>query len=300
MRIEAKFGDLHNAVMSELSKAKMTLHIAVAWITFDLYRNLFIQLKNKGVQISIYCSDSSPNRKQITVVNELISKGISITLYKMPNANNYMHHKFAIIDEITVVNGSFNWSRNAIKSFENLLIIENDLKVVREFMGEFNKLATLNTNAVKTLQSVNKCSDSKCKGSLINILVFGSNPIEMTCEIWGDLIQRCSECSDEDDYVVLKYGVQDTIMHSFLSAHETIDDCDEDAERKEYVFDRDFDEYLTGYSVDGNIIHAIGFVVGEIVNRDDWRTYTNIVWKNKFVEDRVRDDYETNFGVVYD
>jgi hypothetical protein len=299
MTIRAKFGDLHSAVISELSNAKSTLYIAVAWITFEIYREVLVRLKNSGVNITIYCSDSPPNRKQLSTINDLKNSGIQITLYKMPNTNNYMHHKFAIIDESTVINGSFNWSRNAMKSFENLLIIKDDLEIVREFMCEFNKLATLDTNAIKTLQSVKKCLNSKCNGKLINILVFGSNPMEMTYEIWGDLVQLCSECG-EDNFVVLKHGVQDTLLHSFNSSNEILDDFEDGVERQKYIFDRDLDEYLTGYSVDRNTIHAIGFVVGEIVDRTDWKTYTNIVWKNKFVEDLVFDSYETNFDVVYD
>jgi len=273
--------------------------IAVAWISFEMYRDMLLGLAQKNVKICIYCADHPSNRAQMSTIDDLKRAGIKIELYQMPKLYNFMHHKFAIIDDKVVINGSFNWSKNAAKSFENLMIVEDDLEVVREFSNEFSKLAALDKKAIKSLQSLKKCTAKKCAGKLINILVFGTNPMRMTYEIWGDLIQICSEC-DYDNFAVLKSAIQDTVLHSHLSSYEVLDDNHEDVDRQRYVFDREFDEYLTGYTIDGNIIHAIGFVVGELQYPDDWVITTRIFWKNKFVEEYVLDEYESNFGVNYD
>ena len=54
----------------------------------------------------------------------------------------FMHHKFAVIDKKTLINGSFNWTRAAITgNFENLLITD-DTHVVQAYLRQFEKLWT--------------------------------------------------------------------------------------------------------------------------------------------------------------
>ena len=51
-----------------------------------------------------------------------------------------MHHKFVIVDGKTLINGSFNWTRQAVfGNNENVLITSDDL-IVSKFKQEFNKL----------------------------------------------------------------------------------------------------------------------------------------------------------------
>jgi len=51
-----------------------------------------------------------------------------------------MHHKFAIIDDTLVINGSYNWTKGA--RFENRenLTLTNYPKAVQGFKGEFERL----------------------------------------------------------------------------------------------------------------------------------------------------------------
>ena len=51
-----------------------------------------------------------------------------------------MHHKFIVIDERILINGSFNWTRTAaLGNKENVMIIE-DVVITRQFLAEFEKL----------------------------------------------------------------------------------------------------------------------------------------------------------------
>ena len=52
-----------------------------------------------------------------------------------------MHHKVIIIDEQTVITGSYNFSRNAeTNNSENLLIIKNNKGIGKAYMEEFHRL----------------------------------------------------------------------------------------------------------------------------------------------------------------
>ncbi len=51
-----------------------------------------------------------------------------------------MHNKFAIIDGKYLVNGSFNWTTQAVNyNQENILIVENK-SLVNDYQKEFDKL----------------------------------------------------------------------------------------------------------------------------------------------------------------
>jgi len=51
-----------------------------------------------------------------------------------------MHHKFLIIDDIKVITGSFNWTRQANKSnMENIMIVENQ-NIAKQYISEFDRI----------------------------------------------------------------------------------------------------------------------------------------------------------------
>ncbi|PHP91278.1 hypothetical protein CBF17_024185, partial [Pantoea agglomerans] len=63
-----------------------------------------------------------------------------ITFVKNPISRLYMHHNFCIIDDATLITGSYNWSSSAAYHYENIVIIKNDFKLIRQFKHEFTDL----------------------------------------------------------------------------------------------------------------------------------------------------------------
>jgi hypothetical protein len=297
MSVEVRFDDLHDAITRQLRTAKEEVRIAVAWISFKLYTPILLDLRARGVDIVVYCADQPSNRKQAKHITALQSAGVTVRLYRMPGKTNHMHHKFAVIDRQTVINGSFNWSENAVKSLENLLILRDEPEAVTLFLAEFAKLAALDSHAIRALQSAKKCAQPKCEGRLANILVLSPNPMEMTFEIWGDLVQVCSVCG-EDSFTVLQQGVQDTSLFTHLSSHELIDSSLPVRPQKAR-FDLQRDLYLTGHQVGEHQLHAIGIVGSQDYPNGESLPVTRIIWKNKFVEKYVPDEYSTSFDVNY-
>jgi hypothetical protein len=293
MTIEVYFDALHQIVIGELEKAEKSVHIAMAWLSFYIYQSMFESLNSKGVKITILCGDNEPNRKQIKIIQILRGLGVEVTLYKMPSGKNHMHHKFAVIDEQTVLNGSFNWSGNARKNIENLMVIRDEPDIVRQFLGEFEKIQVLDQAAIKSLQSLKACP--QCGGRVATLLVFSSSPMHMTYETWGDIVEVCSLCPD--DFTPVMQGVQDTRIYSLFSGYELVTDEGSDVEK--YDVDRSLDTHLTGYSSHGVLIHGIGFTGYRLIYRDDEEFFTNIAWKNKFAAEFVLDRYETDFDVKY-
>ena len=55
-------------------------------------------------------------------------------------SGDMLHHKFAVLDDETVIVGSQNWSNSAnITNDENILVIKNK-KIAKKYLKEFNRL----------------------------------------------------------------------------------------------------------------------------------------------------------------
>ncbi|KAF9941782.1 hypothetical protein BGZ70_006210, partial [Mortierella alpina] len=59
---------------------------------------------------------------------------------RVDKSTSFMHHKFAVIDDALVINGSYNWTKGA--RFENRenLTLTNYPKAVQGFRSEFDRL----------------------------------------------------------------------------------------------------------------------------------------------------------------
>merc|ERR1711976_971310 len=52
-----------------------------------------------------------------------------------------MHHKFAVVDKSVLINGSFNWTRQAEDGNQENMIVHRDCPdLVGPFVHEFNRL----------------------------------------------------------------------------------------------------------------------------------------------------------------
>lgn len=291
MSIKIYFDDLENVVQRELLMAQKSVKIAIAWITFSNYQTIFKTLVNNKVEVEILVSDSDKLQKDMSYVNTYRAMGIKVRICKMPSKYNYMHHKFAIIDDEVILNGSFNWTFNAGKNFENLSVINGEPNLVSDFLLEYNKIKSLDDAAIKSLQAIKTCSRNNCSGSMVNLLIFDSNPQKMTYEAWGDIISVCSSCENSNS---IKLGIQDTTLHLEFMSYES---CHDDEDR--LLLDRAIDELYTGYHVSGVLIHGIGFTYHELVYPDSEIWGTSIKWKNKFVAKFIEDIYQDTFGVQY-
>ena len=71
-------------------------------------------------------------------IQNLADAGIPIRLDSDKMAR--MHHKFIVIDDEILINGSFNWTWTAIKSNNENLVFSSDQTQVQLFKEEFSRL----------------------------------------------------------------------------------------------------------------------------------------------------------------
>lgn len=130
--------DIQNQLQSVLTLAKKSLKIAVSWFTnYSLFKQVK-EIAASGVNVQLITNNDLTNNGGYCLnLNELIQAGVEVSLIEYPHL---LHHKFCIIDDNIVVNGSYNWTRFSAKNYENITIIRNDFDAIDAFADEFDKL----------------------------------------------------------------------------------------------------------------------------------------------------------------
>ena len=130
--------DIQRQLQSVFTLAKSSLKIAVSWFTNYSIFNQIKELAANGIKVQLITNNDLINNGGYCLnLNELIDAGVEISLVEYPNL---LHHKFCIIDDDIVVNGSYNWTRLSAKNYENVTIIRNDADAIMAFADEFENL----------------------------------------------------------------------------------------------------------------------------------------------------------------
>lgn len=115
-------------LLSYINSATRSLDICVFTITCNEIADAITAAAQRGVAVRVI-SDNDQAASQGSDVSSLRQAGIPVRLDKDAN---HMHHKFAIIDGRLLINGSFNWTRNAVLgNQENVTILDNPAAIQR-------------------------------------------------------------------------------------------------------------------------------------------------------------------------
>lgn len=117
----------------EIRKTEKSIRVAAFAFTHKELLKAMLEKKRQGVTLEILL-DRGQAKNPDSVANTLLIQEIPFQLY---TGRGKLHHKFMVLDEKTVITGSFNFSKNAsLKNDENLLIIENS-ELAGRFIEEF-------------------------------------------------------------------------------------------------------------------------------------------------------------------
>ncbi len=128
--------DTISPLLKEITSAKKSIYFMAFSFTHDKLGKAMRDRFKLGVTMGGVFDESGLNAYS---EYELMKKaGISV---RVDRSSGAMHHKVIIIDEETVITGSYNFSKNAeTKNSENLLIIKGNKDMARAYLEEFNQL----------------------------------------------------------------------------------------------------------------------------------------------------------------
>ena len=135
--VESHFTDIQKVIENELEKAQSVVRVAVSWFTNYRLLQLVKRLAERGVHVELVINNDAINNGGYCLdFSELLSVGVDMCLVEWPDM---IHHKFCIIDGMTVITGSYNWTRFSSKNYENIVVIRDEL-VAESFGKEFKHL----------------------------------------------------------------------------------------------------------------------------------------------------------------
>lgn len=139
----ALFKNIKNSILTDLKNAKLEINIAVAWFTNHEYYNVLISKLNEGIKVTvIIINDPINNREGGLDWQNFINSGGILHFSHYPKI---MHHKFCIIDNEVLYNGSYNWTYYAEKiNRENTIRHTENNKLILDFQIEFEHLKQKN------------------------------------------------------------------------------------------------------------------------------------------------------------
>ncbi|SHK92755.1 PLD-like domain-containing protein [Reichenbachiella agariperforans] len=132
VNIISQFDKIQDLIIQEITDAKYTIWIAVAWFTnADIANALFLK-KKEGLNVQIILNDDKINSKLKDKLNN------HFEIY-WTSKTSLMHNKFCVIDFNTVIHGSYNWTVKAQYNKETISLIKS-IRQAKEFSNEFIRI----------------------------------------------------------------------------------------------------------------------------------------------------------------
>lgn len=128
-------------LLEVIDGAKKSLEVCVFTITCNEIADAIESAAKRGVMVRIITDDEQAKSQGSDVAR--LSKVTNVSVRHDGDSKSHMHHKFAVVDAEVLINGSFNWTRAAvITNRENVVITRNAPVLVQSFREEFNSMWT--------------------------------------------------------------------------------------------------------------------------------------------------------------
>jgi phosphatidylserine/phosphatidylglycerophosphate/cardiolipin synthase-like enzyme len=118
--------------------AQKSIDVCVYTITDDRLSKPLLAAHAHGVAVRILTDDekASDTGSDIPAFEHA---GIAV---RVDDSEAHMHHKFAILDDRTLISGSYNWTRSASDRNRENVVITDDPRLLAAFRAEFDVLWT--------------------------------------------------------------------------------------------------------------------------------------------------------------
>ena len=129
--------DTISPLLKQINSAEKSIHFMAFSFTHDALGGAMRDKFAAGIEVrGVF------EKRQIDQHSEfeaMKSAGLFVVMDKNKGA---MHHKVIVVDEETVITGSYNFSKNAEKrNNENLLIIKGNREIAAAYLAEFERIA---------------------------------------------------------------------------------------------------------------------------------------------------------------
>ncbi len=125
-----------NKIIALLNRAITTVDVCVFTISDNNISKAITAAHQRGIKVRIV-TDNDKSNDLGSDVYSMAKQGLNI---KMDCSPSHMHHKFAVIDNQHLINGSFNWTRSASKYNQENIVVTSELSLIKSFQQRFDRL----------------------------------------------------------------------------------------------------------------------------------------------------------------
>lgn len=155
MQTEAVFENISNRIHLELSKASRSIIVAVAWLTNASLFFVLLEKAKNGVNVELMLMNDEINNSCGIDYNKLSQVGGKLWLVGSEGSRDrLMHNKFCVIDNETVINGSYNWTNKAKLNHESITIVADNNEFAEKFLTEFHTIKEFYFGADNEVQEI--------------------------------------------------------------------------------------------------------------------------------------------------
>ena len=178
--------DCYNAVIEYFSLANQTIKCALYDLNQMNFSKKLLEKSQSGINVSIVTDDEYLKREPL---RKLLGTDIEIfsDIERGTRFNNYMHHKFCVIDEKYVLTGSANPTDNGVFRNDNDILIFESEYIAKNYLNEFAQMSagyfgynkksyidyanvTLLYNDMSIIISSYMCPQDRCDRVVSNLL----------------------------------------------------------------------------------------------------------------------------------
>lgn len=138
METRAFFENIQSHLIDELVSARNEIVIAVPWFTDRQLFDLVCRQSRKGISVQLLLMQDKINRSGRVPFQLLETSGGQ--LFWVPEGGRLMHNKFVVIDQKTVIIGSYNWSNKAQTNDENITVVTGNVELATQYIETYQKI----------------------------------------------------------------------------------------------------------------------------------------------------------------
>lgn len=131
-------GNLNTVLINNINQANKSLYVAIYAITRQDIADSIINAKSRGIDVKIITDKiNSQSKSQKNILDKFKKANIPVNI---ETHTGLMHLKVCIVDDKTLLAGSYNYTEQATKyNDENLLVIR-DSNIINQYINEFNTM----------------------------------------------------------------------------------------------------------------------------------------------------------------
>lgn len=143
MELKAHFSDLHKVIIEHLEQAETEIIGAIAWFTDRDIFDVLCRKAQSGVRVAIALIGDEINQGRGGLNFQRLENLGGQVIFLPPGSRDEptMHHKFCVIDGVTVINGSYNWSHKARSNDENIMVATDAAAFAVKYLAAFEGVA---------------------------------------------------------------------------------------------------------------------------------------------------------------